>query len=510
MPERILGLDIGASSLKAVLLSRGFRGGYRLLAYRLVDLAAADGLAEALGQLFADAAFRGSVCVTALRAGALSYRSIKLPFRDNRKIRQTLPFAIEPLIQTSLDDIFIDYTLTGRPGQSEIFAALAPRALVGERTTLLAQYVRETAVIDIDAVPLAARLMERPDFPETALVVDIGARETVAVFADRERIIHIRNFPFGGQSVTAALAEFMGCGLSEAEAMKRSGEIAPDAAAVIREQSGRLLAELKNTEEYLLWQGSLTRPPSRIFLTGGGSLTPGLAEGFAELFAVPVERTDLAAMEGIEIDATLRQGWDAALMDQALSLAARPMAKGRGFNFRQRASEARAGYGELRDRLKIGAIAALVVLILAGIEVGLDDTAARLRLAALKRDVTAEFKKSYPEATRIVDPVAQLKGKIAEARKLSAGMGDAVSAATVLDLLKELTSLLPADVLLTSLNLDGEVIGLKGETRNFDAVDTIKKALANSKYFKTVAIGSTSMIKQGNAVEFDLKITVKK
>jgi hypothetical protein len=197
-------------------------------------------------------------------------------------------------------------------------------------------------------------------------------------------------------------------------------------------------------------------------------------------------------------------------MDQALALAVRPMAKGRGFNFRQRASEARAGYGELRDRVKKGAIAALVVLILAGIEIGLDDTAARLRLAALKRDITAEFKKSNPETTRIVDPVAQLKGKIAEARKLSAGMGDAASAATVLDLLKELTGLLPADLLLTSLNLDGDVIGLKGEVRNFDAVDTIKKALANSKYFRTVTIGSTSMIKQGSGVEFDLKIIIKK
>ena len=375
MPERILGLDIGASALKAVLLSRGFRGGYRLLAFRLIDLAAAGGLTEAVTQLFTDETFRGSVCVTTLRSGALSFRNLKLPFRDQRKIRQTLPFALEPLIQTPLDDVFIDYTLTGRTTQTEIFAALAPRTLVGDRTTLLAPYVRETAVIDIDAVPLVTRLMEKPDFPETALVVDIGARETVAVFAGGERIIHIRTFPFGGESVTAALAEVMNCEVSEAEAVKRNGEIGPEASAVIREQCNRFLTELKNTEEYLLWQGSLTSPPARVILTGGGSRTPGLAEGLAELFAVPVERTDLAALEGMEIDETLRQSWDAALMDQALALAARPMAKGRGFNFRQRASEARAGYGELRNRVKKGAIAALVVLILAGVEIGLDDTA---------------------------------------------------------------------------------------------------------------------------------------
>ena len=53
-------------------------------------------------------------------------------------------------------------------------------------------------------------------------------------------------------------------------------------------------------------------------------------------------------------------------------------------------------------------------------------------------------------------------------------------------------------------------IGLKGEARNFDAVDTIKKTFANSKYFKTVTIGSTNMMKQGSGVEFDLKIILKK
>ena len=43
MPERILGLDIGGGSVKAVLLSRGFRGGYRVLGFRRIDTAAAGG-----------------------------------------------------------------------------------------------------------------------------------------------------------------------------------------------------------------------------------------------------------------------------------------------------------------------------------------------------------------------------------------------------------------------------------------------------------------------------------
>ncbi|MHB8770224.1 MAG: pilus assembly protein PilM [Syntrophales bacterium] len=492
MPERILGLDIGASSVKAVLLSRGLRGGYRLLAFRLVDLAAAGGLPEALEQLFADQTFRGSVCVTTLPSAALSFRNVKLPFRENRKIRQTLPFAVEPLIPAPLDEVFIDYTLVGQTDQTEIFAAVAPRLLVGERTALLAPYVRETAVIDIDAVPLALRLMEKPGFPEAALILAVGSQETTAVFTAGGRVVHVRSYPFGGETA------------------KEPGAIAPEVAEPRGDACDRFLNELRNTQESLLWQGGLAQPPGRIILTGGGSRAAGLAERLAALFTVPVETTNLAESEGIEIDPALGQPWDPAVMDQALAMAARPMAKREGFNFRQRASEARAGYGELRNRLKRAAVAAFVVLVLAGIEIGLGDATDRLRLATLKRDITAEFKKSYPEATRIVDPLSQLRGKIAEARKLSAGMGDAASSPTVLDLLKELAGLAPPGLLLTSLNLDGDVIGIKGEVRDFDAVDTIKKALANSNRFKAVTVGSTAMTKQGGAVEFDLKITVKK
>jgi type II secretory pathway component PulL len=245
-------------------------------------------------------------------------------------------------------------------------------------------------------------------------------------------------------------------------------------------------------------------------MTGGGSRTPGLAEGLAELFAVPVERADLAAAVGIEIDEVFRESWDTAVMDQALALAARPMAKGGGFNFRQRASEARADYGELRNRLKKGAYLALVILALAGIEFGLDDYGARLRLAALKRDIQTEFRKIYPEATRIVDPVAQLRGKIAESRKISAGLADATLAVTALDLLREISMLAPPDLLVTSFNLDGNAVGMKGQARNFDAVESIKKTFANSKYFKTVTIDSTNLMKQGDGVEFDMKIILKK
>ena len=78
--------------------------------------------------------------------------------------------------------------------------------------------------------------------------------------------------------------------------------------------------------------------------------------------------------------------------------------------------------------------------------------------------------------------MAQLRGKIAEARKALRRAWASTTEATALDLLREISAIAPADLLVTSFSLDGDAIGLKGEARNFDAVDTIKKTFANSKY----------------------------
>jgi general secretion pathway protein L len=447
--------------------------------------------------------------VTALPPGLLTFRNVRLPFRDDKKIGQTIAFALEPLIRQPLDEVFIDYRVTARGEKSEIFAALADRSLVGERTTLLSPHVRETAVIDIDAVPLASLLLQGTGFPGCALLLDIGVRDATAIFAGEGRILHIRHFHFGGETATGAIAEALQIDADAAEALKQSGELPESATAAVRAVCDRFLSELKNTQAFLFDQGRIPDTPSRIILTGGGARTPGIAEGISRVFSVCVERTDLMASGGFEIDGALRSSWDPAILDQALALAARPMGKGSGFNFHQRDS-APAGYGELRGYLKKGAAALLLILILAGIEIGLDDYGDRLHLARLKKEIIAEFRKTDPEATRIVDPVVQLRGKIAEAKKFAAGMGDATAAATAIDLLKELSTLAPPELLVTALTLDGDGVGLKGEARNFDAVNSVKQTFAGSKYVKAVTIGSTNLMKQGSGVEFDLRMILKR
>jgi type II secretory pathway component PulL len=235
-----------------------------------------------------------------------------------------------------------------------------------------------------------------------------------------------------------------------------------------------------------------------------------LSAGLAGLFGVPVDTADLLAQGGFAMDDRLRSSWDGAVMDQALALAARTPGKGTGFNFLKREQETRVDSGEMRGIIKKGAIAAGVIVALAGIELGLGDYTMRLHLARLKKDVIAEFKKIDPETTKIVDPVVQLKGKIAESRKLTAGSGEALSAPSALDIFRDVSTAAQPEIALSNFSLDDDAIALKGDAPNFDAMDAFKKKLEVSKYVKSVTVGSTSLLKEGKGVEFNLKAARKK
>jgi Tfp pilus assembly PilM family ATPase len=476
MPQKILGLDIGDSAVKAVLVMRSLTGRSRVVAADVIDIAADQGLKEALDQLFAKAVYRDASCVVSLPAKSMSYRNLKLPFRDKKKIEQTLVYELEPMIQSPVDHVYLDYIRSDGPGGSEILAATVEKSFIRERLALLEGYVRHITIIDGDAVACALRWTAQAADGETFIWLDVGMKNTAAVFVGRGKILQMRYFGFGGDFMT--------------------------------DKGARFIAELKNTVEYLVWQGILDQFPSRIGLTGGGALKDGIEEGLAQVFSIPLEKPDILQAASILIDGAVKTHWQAAILNQALVLATRPADEGAGFNFKRRIAEVKRGYDEIKKDLRWIGACALVVAVLGVADSYLDYRYSQSKLEQIKGAVTAEFKQHMPETTRIVEPLSQLKVGIAEAKKITAGLQATQTDIKILDMLKDVSGLAPASTELTirSFNFENGLISMKGETKNFDSVDAIKKEIGLSKLFKSVTIGATNLMKQGDRVEFELRI----
>ena len=512
MAKHILGLDIGKSCLKAVLIEAGLRGSLRIVAWEKIDLTVTGGIREALRRIQEIPILAVPTCQTSLAAKGFSFRNMKLPFKDRKKICQTLPFELDGQIPHPVEDVLIDFTVLGQTQGSDLFTAVIPKAEVELRISMLSDYGFDVETIDVDTVPVAARLMTAAPADSLNLLLDVGASETTGVFFKEGRILQVRSFPFGGDNVTNALSGALGIAFVEAESRKRRGDTAV-AEEEITEACQKFFASLKNTTSSLRMSGLVDEDPAMLWLTGGGSLYRKLAEDLSRTFAAPVERVNVTQLAGIKPVGGDDAGWDSMIMNGALALALRPLSKGPGFNFRQ---------GDLRRKgmplkfdlgvnlKRAGAVAALI-LLLAGADLALSYYADKARLDQLKAESAALLQQTFPEVTRVVDPAQQFRAKIAEAKRFATASRGAASGGSVLGVMKDLSEQVPeaSDFLITALVFDGDRVDIRGEATGFDAAETIKKELEKTGRYASIAV-SSSTVKQGSRVEFELKTTLAK
>ncbi len=511
MAKHILGLDIGKSSVKAVLIEAGLRGSARIVAWEKVDVVAAGGIRGALRNLQEIPVLTVPTCQTALAAGSFSFRNVKLPFQDRKKISQTLPFELESQIPHAVEDVYIDFSPPARATESDIFVAAIPKKDVQDRIALLDEFGFGVEAIDIDAAPVAARLMA--DGSDTLnLLLDVGSSDTTAIFFKAGRILQIRSIPFGGGDITAAISRSLGITQSEAEARKKRADTGP-AEQEITVACQKFFSSLKNTIRSLSMSGVATEDVATVYLTGGGALYRKLGDDLSRSLVVTVERVNVTALAGMKPVGGDDAGWESMIMNGALALALRPLTKDAGFNFRQGGFRPKVRTIPFDPGVSVkwaAAVAALVAL-LAGADLYVSYLGEKARLDQLKTEATALLQTTFPEVTRVVDPAQQFRTKIAEAKRLAVASRNASSKGAALGIMKDLSERVPETLgfTVTALVLDGDKADIRGEASGFDAAETIKKELEASGRYENISVSSSS-VKQGNRVEFELKTVLAK
>jgi hypothetical protein len=272
----------------------------------------------------------------------------------------------------------------------------------------------------------------------------------------------------------------------------------------------RFCRELENTIEFLLLNETLQKYPQKITLTGEGYIIDLVQKELEGCFSLPVEILDLGKSRQIQIEDILIDHFQPRIMNGALAVALRSASSVRSFNFRQGEFKPGTAVSRLRGLLKWAApVAGLILALMAGNQY-LDYRLQAQRLDDIKKQISFLFKKDYPEAATMVDPLQQLKTKLADNKK-TFGFYEGGQEITVLDLLKEISGFIgpSLDVIISSFSYENDVVLIKGEAKNIDAVSAIKSELMKSKYFKEVLIGSTNLARQGSKVDFDLRIMLK-
>lgn len=314
MAMNLVGVDIGSTSLRAVELDAADKAKPTLL--RLHEIHLPEGavirgevtepeiVASALRRLWSEGGFKSKHVVLGIGNHRVLVRDLSVPKMSLKRIRESLPFQIQNLLQVPIADSLLDfYPISESPGDhSQMVNGLL---IAAEKEAILGNiHVVEQAglsPVEVDLIPFALSrlLIGRPHLAGTVALIDAGASTTSVTVAIDGVPQFVRIIPAGGDDLTQALKTELEIEANQAEWLKRTLNLPakmstaedPRVREILYSITSELLSSLRNTISYF----SNTRPQdpvTQIVLTGGGSQLVGFAESLAEMTHLPVTAAD--------------------------------------------------------------------------------------------------------------------------------------------------------------------------------------------------------------------------
>ncbi|HUF48247.1 MAG TPA: type IV pilus assembly protein PilM [Vicinamibacterales bacterium] len=309
-----VGLDIGSSAVKAVVLKKG-RSGWSLVAAGespLPDGSIQDGVTTepeaitgAVNQLLDAIRLRRARVAAALSGHAVIVKRLSMPSMSEAELGEAIPWEAEQYIPFDLSEVQLDYQIVGngtdqsRTGLDVLLVA-AKRDRIDERANVIAQSGRRPVVLDVEAFALANAY--QANYPELddplAALIHVGRRVTIVCLLEHGEPIFTRDISLGGQAHLDALLRDLGpLGVDEMTAKRIlhgqfPHDIDPDqVAAVQREATALLVNEVRKTIDFYRATAPIEKL-SRIVVSGGAWQALGLVDQLASEFAAPVDVFD--------------------------------------------------------------------------------------------------------------------------------------------------------------------------------------------------------------------------
>ncbi len=480
MSRQILAIDIRKDHIAAVLLGTGLKTSTitacaKVPREQMNGAEDGDHLKHNLVRLMEEIDATNANIVVSLPPDGVIFRSVAVPFKEDAKIRQVLPFELEPVLPLEIDNLTIDFQKRTIDDKTEVLAvAIDNELLESKMGSMTAAGLRPHLVVP-GGIPLAKLIsVHDPHLPENALILDVDTHATTLIALVGGQIELIRSIPFGVNDEPAV----------EALALRVRQTMTAQA-----ESHGRNVT------------------PGTVYISGPSLQQPENARRLTEALELPVEEFDIRRLlPKVEIENTV--GWSPHLMNHALALAYLEAEGTACPNFHRISSPLRNYWAAYRPFIMGPALLAALVLFLGLGGAIFDSIFLKKKVDALHAQMVQVFKSTFPDTRLSAAPLDQMKSKLKEASKSQAGPVSGGTSVRSIDILLQVSQLIPTsvNVVFNQLVVGSNAVTISGETADFNTVDDIKGRLEQSDMFKQVTIASANMSKSGDNVRFKLKI----
>lgn len=321
-PSPLLGVDVSASSVKVVELSRSRSGQLVLECCALEPLERGwitdgniekfDEVADAVRRAVRKAGSKIKNAALALPASSVITRKIVLPGGlSEEEMEIQVESEANQYIPFSLDEVSLDFCVVGpceaSPGDVDVLIVASRKEKVQDRQGLAEAAGLKPVVVDVEAYAsrLAAMRLADVMLPGHGkdLVValfEIGALATGMQIIRNGETLYERDQAFGGAQLTQMIARQYGFSLDEADLKKRNGDLPEDyAESVLRPFVAAMTQEIYRALQFFFTSTPYNRV-DHILLAGGAASVAGLSEevtqqtGFPSMLVNPFEGMELS------------------------------------------------------------------------------------------------------------------------------------------------------------------------------------------------------------------------
>ena len=316
MASACVGLDIGSSAIKAVVLDQSRRGtrlvhfGIEYLPHgAIVDGAVMDRptVVEAIARLKAALGLGSRPVATAISGHSVIVKKIQMPAMGREQIADRIPSEAEQHIPFKRDEVDLDYQATpskSDPAQLDIILVAAKKEMISDYLQVIRDAKLNPAVLDVAAFSVqnafesAYGEADQADRAGAVALVHVGNAVTHVNVVSGGTSLFVRDVAVGGGAFTEEIHRRLEVSLDDAEHFKIAGgdpsgePSGPEGLdAIIEEVAESTAAKIQRSIDFFL----ATAPDvklTRMLLSGGSAHLGALCRQFEQRAKAPVEIMD--------------------------------------------------------------------------------------------------------------------------------------------------------------------------------------------------------------------------
>jgi type IV pilus assembly protein PilM len=309
--KQYVGLDIGSSSIKAVVLKEAGKGNWTLTHIGIeqlppeviVDGAIMDApvVVEAIRRLMSNQKIGLKKVVIAVSGHSLIVKKISLPQMSREELVESIHWEAEQYIPFDIEDVNIDFHLMEgdedkTSSEMDVILVAVKKDKINDYTGLVRQAGLTPVIVDADGFCIYNHYeLNYEREPGSIALIDIGASVmNINVIQDGKHMLY-RDISIGGNQFTDAIQKDLNVTYDQAEGLKMGEEVKgihlDDVQAIIDSISEDIAMEIQRSFDYHKATSANARV-EKIVLTGGASKTRGLSTFLAQRLGVTVEFGD--------------------------------------------------------------------------------------------------------------------------------------------------------------------------------------------------------------------------